>query len=128
MMPTFSERQELAVRFAADVARMRRCLQAAGKPIEDDDIVHAWADYSDAVCAGWLMLPETDDTLLTILLKHLPPTSKHWSATVVDSADGSGDGMLPLPADLLAQTGWKDGDKLRVVMDERGSLILQRVE
>lgn len=75
-MPTFSERQELATRFAADVARMRRCLQAAGKQIEDDDIVHAWTEYSDTLCCGWLMLPETDDALLTILQKHLPPTGK----------------------------------------------------
>lgn len=62
---------------------------------EDDDIVYAWADYSDAVCAGWLMLPETSDVSLTILLKHLPPTGKRWSAKIVGAADCSGDGMLP---------------------------------
>ena len=61
MMPTYSERQELARQFAIDIARMQHCLQTAAKQANVDDIVYAWADYSDAVCAGWLTLPENED-------------------------------------------------------------------
>ena len=72
MMPTFDERQELAIQFADHVTRMRRCMQDIDKPVKDDDLVYAWADYSDGVCASWLMLPEEDSALLEILLKYLP--------------------------------------------------------
>jgi hypothetical protein len=41
MIPTRSERQKLATRFAADVTRMQRCMQAAGRRIKVDDIVFA---------------------------------------------------------------------------------------
>lgn len=51
-IPTFTERQDLAQRFAGDVTRMRRCLEATGKQVEDDDIIYAWSDYSDGLCAG----------------------------------------------------------------------------
>lgn len=128
MMPTFSERQEFAQQFADNVARMRRCLYAAGKQVEDDDIVYAWADYSDGLCAGWLMLPEKDKDLLAILLKHLPPSSMRWRTTIQDAGDGSGDGILELPDELLAQLGWAEGDTLSITKAESGDLILRRVE
>lgn len=128
MMPTYSERRDLARQFAADVARMQRCLQAAGKQVDLDDIVYAWADYSDAVCASWLMLPDGDDALLAVLLKHLPPAGTRWNITLVDAGDGGGDVMMPLPPELLTQMGWKEGDVLRVILEEPGTLIMQRVE
>ena len=128
MMPNYSERQDLAQRFANDVARMRRCLQAADKQLEDDDIVYAWADYSDALCASWLMLPDDDASLLQILLQHLPPSGMRWRATIQDAGDGSGDGIIELPDELLAHMGWKDEDTLSVTKDDSGDLILRRVK
>jgi hypothetical protein len=128
MMPTFSERQELAKQFADHVARMRRCLQAAGKQVEEDDIVYAWAAYSDGLCAGWLRLPDDDDALLTILLQHLPTSRLTWQTTVLDAGDGSGDCILELPEELLLRTGWKAGDTLSITQAESGGWILERVE
>jgi hypothetical protein len=128
MMPTFRERQDLARQFATDIARMQHCLQTAGKRAEVDDIVYAWADYSDAVCAGWLTLPESEDELLAILLKHLPASCRAWQIKAEDARDGSGDIVLTLPEELLARTGWKAGDKLSIDVTETGALILQRVE
>lgn len=125
-MPAFSERQDLAKRFAADVARMRRCLEKAGNQVEDDDTVYAWTNYSDTLCAGWLMLPEKDDALLAILLKHLPPIGQCWHVTIVDAGDGSGDCVLPLPEDLLAHMNWKESDMLRVNVEESAKLIVER--
>ena len=130
MMPTFSERQELAKEFAAHIARMQRCLHAADHHVSDDDIVWAWAEYSDWVCASWLILPEDDSTLLKILLKHLPTRASTqaimWHTTIIDAADGSGDGILELPDELLAQVGWKEGDTLTITKADSGDLILRR--
>lgn len=127
MIPTYSERQALAQQFSDNVARMRHCLHTAGKQVEDDDIVYAWTDYSDGLCAGWLMLPEKDEALLAILLKHLPPSGRRWRTTIRDAGDGSGDGILELPDDMLTQLGWKDGDTLSITKEESGDLILRRV-
>lgn len=132
MMPTFSERQELAKQFADHVVRMRRCLQAAGRHVLDDDVVRAWAQYSDDLCAGWLMLPEDDPALLDILLKYLPSNTDTranlWRTTIVEASDDSGDGIMQLPTELLQQTGWKEGDTLSIVQDESGDLIIRRAE
>jgi hypothetical protein len=128
MMPTYSERQDLAKQFAADIARMQCCLQAADKQAEIDDVVYAWADYSDAVCAGWLMLPESEDELLAILFKHLPASRRAWQIKAEDAGDGSGDIVLTLPEELLARTGWEVGVKLSIELIESGVLLLQRME
>jgi hypothetical protein len=128
MIPTYGERQELARQFATDVACMRVCLQAAGRQAEDDDIVYAWADYSDAVRASWLMLPDTDEALLATLLIHLRLAGKRWRPTMLDAGDGTGDGILPLPEELLAQAGWQEGDALTITENEAGDLILRRLE
>lgn len=128
MLPTFSERQALAKQFAVDLVRMRQCLTNAGKQVDDDNIIYAWADYSDGLCAGWLTLPEPDEDLLAILLKHLPASHRAWYVTAMDAGDGSGDVVLPLPEEMLARAGWKEGDKLSIELTESGAWILQRVE
>lgn len=131
MMPTYSERQELARQFADHVARMRRCLRAAGRQVVEDDVVRAWTEYSGNLCAGWLELPDDDAALLEILLKHLPTRTGDqgvWHATIKDAGDGSGDGIFELPDALLAQIGWKEGDLLTITKAESGDLILRRVE
>lgn len=37
---------------------------------------------------------------------------KRWTIELVEADDGSGDLVLPFPEDLLAEAGWKEGDKL----------------
>jgi hypothetical protein len=128
MMPTFHDRQELAQKFADDVVRMRRCLHAVGKHVDDDDLVYAWADYSDGLCACWLTLPEEDDDLLVILSKHLPPLSMSSRVTIQDTRDGSGERMLELPDVLLTKLGWAVGDMLSITRTESGNLTLQPVK
>lgn len=128
MFPTYSDRQRLATRFGGDVARMRACLQAAGKQVEDDDIVYAWADYGDGICASWVTLPASEDELLSILLKHLPSSRLTWFLTAVDAGDGSGDLMLPLPKELLTQMNWDQRDRLNVTRTQSGTLVLERID
>lgn len=65
--------------------------------VEDDDIVRAWANYSDAVCASWLMLPEDDDALLKILLQHLPTSRVTWQTSILDAGDSCGECVLGVP-------------------------------
>ena len=39
-------------------------------------------------------------------------TMTHWTVTVEEADDGSGDIVLPLPPELLETQGWKEGDTL----------------
>lgn len=48
-----------------------------------------------------------------------------WTVTAIDAEDGSGDLLLPLPDDLLAEAGWAPGDVL-VWTIEDGSVVLKR--
>ncbi|RZI42493.1 hypothetical protein EGT07_13050 [Herbaspirillum sp. HC18] len=61
-------------------------------------------------------------------MKHLLPTGKRWSSTLVDAGDESADCVLPFPEELLASMGWKEGDMLRVTVEESGRLIAERVD
>jgi hypothetical protein len=64
---------ELAIReYAGQIARMRACLSRSGRIFSDREIAHAWASYSDSVCASWLSPPDDDDTLANTLLRYLP--------------------------------------------------------
>ncbi|HYD62833.1 MAG TPA: AbrB/MazE/SpoVT family DNA-binding domain-containing protein [Noviherbaspirillum sp.] len=135
MFRSRSERQLLARDFAADIARMRACLEAAGRRLAtDDELVRAWTSHSDASCAVWLCLPDDDAFLLGILDDHLPPTyrtgdSPHtWRARIEDAGDGSGDGIIVLPEELMVQLGWKIGDELSITEDGHRQLMLRRVE
>lgn len=127
-MPTHSERLDLAIQFSDSVERMRRCLSTAGIQIDDDEIVWAWAHYSDTWCAQWLALPDADHELLTILRKHLPEPRKVWQVVVEDAGDGTGDAILVLPNDLLARIGWIVDDDLEIITGSAGTVILRRKE
>jgi hypothetical protein len=39
-------------------------------------------------------------------------TAIKWIATILDAADGTGDGIIELPEELLKQLGWEIGDVL----------------
>lgn len=134
MTPTFPERQDLTKEYEAQVERMQRCLQEAGHPVKSDYIFRAWSDYSDSLCATWLMLPDDDGALLNILLKYLPSTrlkdaqTNAFTGQIVDAGDGSGDGILELPDELLAPLGWKEGDTLSIETTDSGELLLKRID
>lgn len=38
--------------------------------------------------------------------------SKNWTVTLIDAGDGSGDCLIELPPELLADLHWKVGDTL----------------
>lgn len=49
-----------------------------------------------------------------------------WSATLIDTGDGSGDMMIELPEDLLAQIDLRIGDSVKVELSEDKSRILMK--
>lgn len=128
MKPTSRERQELRKEYTKEVDRMLRCLRDAGVAATDDEAVLAWATYSDDLCAGWLGIPDDDEALREILVKYLPGAkSRVWRVTCVDAGDGSGDSIVPLPSELLAQLGWAIGAELSIERADDGSLVLRRI-
>ncbi|CAL63327.1 Hypothetical protein HEAR3219 [Herminiimonas arsenicoxydans] len=51
---------------------------------------------------------------------------KTWALQILDPNDGSGDGILPLPDELLKALGWQENDSIDVSLDETGSIRLNR--
>jgi len=120
--------------YRRDVERMFRCAHDAGYIVTESELVTAWTDYSKSNCATWLMLPKENDVLLAILLRHIESTrtsrggSIKFTTTVVDAGDGTGDGMLEIPDELLAALGWREGDVLNVKVHEPSVLVLERLD
>ena len=50
----------------------------------------------------------------------------HWTASLIDTGDGSGDMMIELPDDLLAQLDLQIGDSVQVDVSEDKSKLLMR--
>ena len=50
-----------------------------------------------------------------------------YTTTIEDAEDGSGDGILTIPPEIIRQTGWKEGTKLDISLGENGEIILQEV-
>ena len=120
--------------YRRDVERMLRSAQDAGYIVAESDLIRAWIEYSESTCATWLMLPEENDALISILLKYIESTnasragSVKFTTTVVDAGDGTGDGMIEIPDELLAALGWREGDVLNVKVREPSVLVLERLD
>lgn len=50
---------------------------------------------------------------------------KSWTITLDEDPD-TGDLILPLPEDLLAEQGWREGDVLEWIDNKDGSWILRK--
>ncbi|MBC3861534.1 hypothetical protein H8K32_05420 [Undibacterium jejuense] len=51
-----------------------------------------------------------------------------FTTTIVDAGDGTGDGMIEIPDELLAALGWHEGDVLNVKVREPSVLVLERLD
>ncbi|MNY81045.1 hypothetical protein D3C86_2224020 [compost metagenome] len=49
--------------------------------------------------------------------------SRSWTVKCQDSGDGSGDAVVDLPPELIAEMGWKAGDELSIECEE-GVIVL----
>lgn len=43
-----------------------------------------------------------------------------WQTRIIDAGDGSGDGFMELPAELVDQLGWREGDVLTLEEHHNG--------
>ena len=50
-------------------------------------------------------------------------SQRSWFSIVEDAEDGSGDALIVLPQELLAQQGWKADDEFTLAI-ENGSIVL----
>ncbi|MGH8452460.1 AbrB/MazE/SpoVT family DNA-binding domain-containing protein [Pseudomonas sp.] len=50
---------------------------------------------------------------------------RRWTSFCHDAEDGSGDLVIDLPTDMLAELGWKVGDRLSI--DVEGGLVIIRL-
>tara|TARA_R110000868_G_scaffold61479_2_gene186716 strand:+ start:517 stop:732 length:216 start_codon:yes stop_codon:yes gene_type:complete len=47
-----------------------------------------------------------------------------WTTYIEDADDGSGDGILTFPPELIEKMGWKEGTTLHLEVTEEGTLII----
>ena len=45
------------------------------------------------------------------------PKLTSFVGTIEDAPDGSGDGILTFPPELIAELGWKEGDTLSISLE-----------
>ncbi|WP_408598536.1 AbrB/MazE/SpoVT family DNA-binding domain-containing protein [Pseudomonas sp. PLMAX] len=48
---------------------------------------------------------------------------RRWTSFCHDAEDGSGDLVIDLPADMLAELGWKIGDQLSISVEDGLGII-----
>jgi hypothetical protein len=52
-----------------DVRRIHKVLASRGHWVTLDMCHQMWDNYSDSMCAGWIILPEDDETIYNILVE-----------------------------------------------------------
>jgi hypothetical protein len=57
-----------------------------------------------------------------------PKPKTYGPMQIEDVGDGSGDGILTFPPELIEETGWKEGDTLNLEVSEAGTLIITKKE
>jgi hypothetical protein len=54
-------------------------------------------------------------------------TEQIFYSKIEDADDGSGDGILTIPPEILEFYGWKEGTKLDISVIENGSILIKEV-
>jgi bifunctional DNA-binding transcriptional regulator/antitoxin component of YhaV-PrlF toxin-antitoxin module len=54
-------------------------------------------------------------------------TEQIFYSKIEDADDGSGDGILTIPPEILEFYGWKEGTKLDISVMENGSILIKEV-
>ena len=52
----------------------------------------------------------------------------HWTITVEEADDGSGDLVLPLTDEIMESVGWKTGDTLEWIDNKDGTWSIKKTE
>ncbi|WP_115779585.1 AbrB/MazE/SpoVT family DNA-binding domain-containing protein [Paraburkholderia caffeinilytica] len=120
------EMRSLAAEFPDAIKRMKACLRATGRVATDEQVVWAWSEYSESVCASWLLLPESDDDLVVLLLRHWPACELHATGCIatLTAGDFGGSPQLSLPEEVIRKMGWTCGDE--VELQRQGDSLVVR--
>lgn len=63
------------------------------------------------------------EPLNAVMHKWAKPTEKYYGPlTIEDANDGSGDGILTFPPEMIEELGWKEGDILNLEVIETGKI------
>ena len=54
--------------------------------------------------------------------------SKSWVLDVKECEDGSGDKYIELNDEILAETGWKEGDTLDISQEPNGQIVIKKID
>lgn len=132
--PRLGDVKDALITHGADIGRMKSCLEGAGFTASEQDLASAWLAFSEGSAVKWIVPPSSDDKLLATLLGARAPLligaeslRQQWRASLVDADDGSGDQILNLPDDLMAELGWSIGDSLEVSHLSTGEVRLHKV-
>lgn len=67
------------------------------------------------------------EELTDVIHQWVNPKPKSCGTVYIeDAGDGSGDGILTFPPELIEETGWKEGDTLNLEVSEAGTLIITK--
>jgi bifunctional DNA-binding transcriptional regulator/antitoxin component of YhaV-PrlF toxin-antitoxin module len=53
--------------------------------------------------------------------------TKSYVTLIEEAPDGSGDGILTFPDEMIAELGWKEGQRLQFSVNEEGNITLKAV-
>ena len=56
-----------------------------------------------------------------------PKPKTYGPLNIEDAADGSGDGILTFPPEMVEELGWKEGDTLNFRASDDGTIIVTKV-
>ena len=50
-----------------------------------------------------------------------------YTSEVKEAEDGSGDAILEFPEEMIRELNWKEGDTLKISLEEDGTIILRKI-
>jgi bifunctional DNA-binding transcriptional regulator/antitoxin component of YhaV-PrlF toxin-antitoxin module len=53
--------------------------------------------------------------------------TKSYITMIEEAPDGSGDGILTFPDEMIAELGWKEGQRLKISLNEDGVIVLKSI-
>jgi len=73
--------EEFSERYPSDVSRICDVLRDRGFRADRGQALQMWENYSESMCAGWMILPEDDDVLYGELQHMFEPINSRYGQT-----------------------------------------------
>ena len=51
-----------------------------------------------------------------------------YTSEIKEAEDGSGDAILEFPEEMIRELNWKEGDTLKISLEEDGTIILRKIQ